>query len=205
MNLDELWNSPRNAPTPEARDELVRRALGRLRREQRWRLALLAWTFAILTLFTARVIGWGAARPAGWAGGVTLALMLAAQWATFGYWAWQFLRAWEKPHPSGPTIRQALETSLRQVESQRRSQLATIGLFLVFAPLLGFAIAHLQGAGKMAARDAVVASLLAAIVWAVPMAALVGRLRWRILPRKRALEALLQQYREEAAGRPIEE
>jgi hypothetical protein len=195
MNVNDVWNSSRNAPTSMERDALVQHARQTIRRLQRRRVVFLTWTGSALLAVTAlAVYVWSTGR-ADATGAWALSLTLVAQWIAFLHGVRQTLGTAGKPVAPEASIRESLETLRREAENERRGQVAVLVLFAVAAPLMAAAILHLRQIGKMGPSEALSAGALFAGVCAISVTVILVRLFRSILPRRRRLSALLQQYR----------
>jgi hypothetical protein len=195
MKLDDVWNSPANAPTPGEGAAAVRLARDTIRVLQRRRAAFLAWTGAVLAATTGLgVYAWLSDAADG-----TLAasLLLAAQWAVVFYLLRQYLHTRRAALEAGGTVRASLEALAREAESERRRQLVVLALFAGAAPLLAGALVELRRSGRMAPDEAVSAALVLAALVATSAAAVAVRLARVTQPRCRRLRALVEQYRED--------
>jgi hypothetical protein len=194
MNLNEVWNSSGNAPAAAEADALARQALDTIRRARRRQIAFLVWTATALSAVTGgAVYAWaarGAAGGAGWAVG----LMLAAQWAAFVHFLRRTLAGGRPPLAGDTSIRESLEALRRKADDDRRGLMVVLALYAVFAPLMAAALLHLREAGKMAPHEALSAAVLGAAVIVIGAAVVSVRLFRIVLPRRRRLEALLEQY-----------
>ena len=70
-------------------------------------------------------------------------------------------------------------------------------LFAVFAPLLALAIRQLVASDKMTPDQAMSGGLVFLGIAAVSVGSILWRLRRRVLPRRRRLQALLRQFDEQ--------
>jgi hypothetical protein len=187
MTIEDVWNSPGNTPTAQATTLLVRDSFERLRRRRRRDRALLAWLAVVLPTLTAGVL-YGPVQ-----GGWTLPLILASQWGVFLYWLRQALRSSRSGLPAA-TIRESLETLLRETEAERRKTIAVLALYAVVVPLLGVSLMHLRDSGLMAPHEAVSAGAVFAGVLGLGLAVILARLFGSVVPRQRRLAALVAQY-----------
>lgn len=197
MDLGSVWNSPGNTPTTLEREHFVRETTNRLRRARWRRLAFLIWTGSVLSLITAWVAYRCLWRPAEIRGTWPLFAVLAAQWCVFLHWLRDTAALGRKRPLHGPGVRESLEALSRETERERRGQIAVLVLFAVVAPLMAIAIRHLGGAGKMAPHEALSVGVLFAAVVLVAVTVILTRLFRVVLPRRRRLEALLDQYRDQ--------
>ena len=197
MNLDELWNSPANAPGPIEREAFVAQTLLRVARERRQRKGMLIFSAILLLLSTAPAVYTRITDPAALGSSRSLYLMLASQWLLILYWARQLRPAVGMTAGEGDTIQGSLARLLWEVESERRSQLGVVVLFAVFAPLLALAIRQLVASDKMTPDQAMSGGLVFLGIAAVSVGSILWRLRRRVLPRRRRLQALLAQFGEE--------
>ncbi len=156
MNLDELWNSPANAPGPIEREAFVAQTLLRVARERRQRKGMLIFSAILLLLSTAPAVYTRITDPAALGSSRSLYLMLASQWLLILYWARQLRPAVGMTAGEGDTIQGSLARLLWEVEAERRSQLGVVVLFAVFAPLLALAIRQLVASDKMTPDQAYV-------------------------------------------------
>lgn len=197
MNLAEIWTSPLNAPGPLVADRLVRETLDSVRRLQRRRTAFLVWTAAALSSLTAGGVYLALTRPAELGGLPVLALLIAAQWGVFALVLRQWLSARRATRLPGATVHASLERLWTEVENERKRQLAVLGLFAVAVPVVALAILHFREVGKMAPHEAASAALLFTLLVTGNLAVILVRRYAFVLPRRRRLEELLRQYRED--------
>lgn len=194
MTLDELWQSPINAPTSLEREAFVAQTLARvaLERRKRWGMLLFSGSLLVLTTFPALYARF--TRPAEFRSMGSLYLMLASQWLLILYWARQ-LRQGARVRPGeDASVRGSLQRLLDEVDAERRSQLGVVVLFAVFAPLLALAIRQLVAGGKMTPDQALSGGLVFLGITTVSVGSILWRLRYRVLPRRRRLLALLRQF-----------
>jgi hypothetical protein len=196
MDLSSVWNSPRNTPSSVEREQFVRETTNRLRRARRRQLAFLVWTGSVLALMTAgAVYGW-IWRPAETRGAWPLFAVLAAQWCVFLHWL-RDTAGGRKGSAAEAGVRESLEALARETERERRGQIAVLGLFAVVAPLVVSAILYLGEVGKMAPHEALSAGALFSAVILVAITVIMARLFRIVLPRRRRLALLLEQYRDQ--------
>lgn len=194
MTLDELWQSPINAPTPIEREAFVAQTLARVARERRKRWGMLLFSGGLLLLTTVPALYARFTRPAEFRSMGSLYLMLASQWLLILYWARQ-LRPGRRVRPGeDATVRGSLQRLLAEVDAERRSQLGVVVLFAVFAPLLVLTLRQLVAGGKMTPDQALSGGLVFLGITAASVGTILWRLRYRVLPRRQRLQALLGQF-----------
>lgn len=197
MDLSSVWNSARNTPSSVEREQFVRETTKRLRRARRRQLAFLVWTGSVLALMTAgAVYGW-IWRPAETRRAWPLFTVLAAQWCVFLHWLRDIASGGRKGSAAATGVRESLEALSRETERERRGQIGVLGLFALVAPLVATAIRHLSDSGKMAPHEARSAGALFAAVILVAIIVIMARLFRIVLPRRRRLAVLLEQYRDQ--------
>lgn len=196
MTLDELWNSPANAPGPIEREAFVAQTLLRVARERRQRKGMLLFSGILLLLSTVPAVYTRVTDPEALRSSASLYLMLASQWLLILYWARQLRQGGRMTAGEGDTIQDSLARLLWEVEAERRSQLGVVVLFAVFAPLLALAIRQLVASDKMTPDQAMSGGLVFLGIATVSVGTILWRLKYRVLPRRRRLQALLAQFGE---------
>jgi len=197
MNLDELWASRDNTLAPAETETWVRQLLEGQRAARRRRVAFLAWTFTVLAAITGLVVMTALVDPSELAAMPAVVVLLAAQWAAFGFLLRQLLLSGSAHALRGATIRESLERLRHDAAGAARKTAVILGLFAVAFPTLWAAIAQLRSAGRMAPHEAASATI---VLTGVLVVASVGVLwqRYRVaLPRRARLDAVLRQYVEE--------
>jgi hypothetical protein len=196
MTLDGVWGSRGNTPASAETAMWIRQLLDGLRGARRRRVAFLVWTFAVLAAITALVGMTALVKPSELTSAPAVVVLLATQWATFGFILRQALQAGALHPFRGATIRESLELLHREAGDTARRTAVILGLFAVAFPTLWAAIAQLRAAGKMAPHEASSAAVVLTGVLAIAASGFIFR-RYRVaLPRRARLEALLRQHRE---------
>ncbi|MBN8249434.1 MAG: hypothetical protein J0L84_18565 [Verrucomicrobia bacterium] len=198
--IESLWRSPHNHPTPAELAGQRDRLIADLRRRRRTSQGLLWVTALPLLAFTARIalrsLSGDAPPPVDWNAEWAVIPFLALPW--IGWFLllrhhWNHLRR----HPDyDRSIRAGLEASLDENRVERQRSLVICGLLAASVPLLLLVVQQLRAVHK--AGDEI---LLPALVgWPLYVTAMIGWLVWgychRLLPRGRQLEHLLAAYRE---------
>jgi hypothetical protein len=201
MNYDELeaaWRSPRNQPSPAEIAASQQRFTAELERKRRGAKLLLFAVFAVLTLFSVRLLG-AVLWPG--AGG---RIDVAREWASLVFLALPWLGALalarqlvrherEHVHPG-----RSLAGSVRALLDENRMSRARLGvvaaLHVVMLVTLPLVVWQLRAVGK--AGDEIVWP--AFVGWPLVAAAILAAMAWHdrrtLRPRARQLEALLRDY-----------
>jgi hypothetical protein len=124
-------------------------------------------------------------------------VLIAAQWGVFALVLRQWLRTRAATRVLEGTVQASLERLWSEVEHERKRQLAVLGLFAVAVPALAATLLQLRDVGKMAAHEMASAATLFALIAAGNLVFILVRRYGFVLPRRRRLEELLRQYREE--------
>jgi len=189
--LNELWNTAANRPDPVAGDAVAAQFLTRLHRRRRFQAWWLSWTFLALTGVTALAVAQFQREGVGG---------LAAQWSAVALLAlpWivavRFLHAFvrEKPGRLDRTLPLVETLAVAQGSNarERHRLVVVLGLLAVMAPVLALAIWQLHAVGKAATHEAwsLATVLGAALLFGAVI--VVARLRLRLVPERRMLEAL---------------
>ena len=197
MKLDELqdlWNSSANQPTPGQRAGIIARFTATLRRRRRQELCWLVWTFFVLTLLTGFVA---------WMIFKTDKVQLAAEWGAIPLllipwvFACLFLRRFLRqaaPTRDDVTISDSLSAAFAANESER-SKLKAIGLMYGIAlPVLALCMWQLHSVSKISVRELVSMIAFLGSALAVSGGAVLANYWFKLVPRGQKLKALLKQF-----------
>jgi hypothetical protein len=155
---------------------------------------MLLFSGGLLVLTTVPALYARFTRPAEFRSMGSLYLMLASQWLLILYWLRQLRTGEQVLTGEGDSVHGSLQRLLDEVDAERRSQLGVVVLFTVFTPLLALALRQLIASGKMSPDQALSGGLVFLGITAASVGTILWRLRYRILPRRRRLQALLGQF-----------
>jgi hypothetical protein len=189
--LDELWNDAANRPDPVAGERVAAHFLARLRRRRRFQAWWLGWTFLALTGVTALAVAQFRTEGAGgFAAQWSAVALLALPWIV----AVRFLHAFVREKPG------RLDGALPLVETlavaraanarERHRLIIVLGLLAVTAPVVALAIWQLHAVDKAAPHEAWSLAIVLGAGLLLGATIVVARLRLRLAPERRMLEAL---------------
>ncbi len=197
MNLDDLqkiWNSSGNQPSPADCARMTDRFARTLLRKRRFQAAWLGWTFFSLISITG-FVGWlilGTDKvdlKMEW-GVVTL---LAVPWAFAFHFLRQHLGAGTPSHQGDAAIVDALRTAREAIRTERRN-LKLIGiLYLIIVPWLALTIFQLHAAEKMTSSELLSLSIVMAGVLVLSAVGIFLKGR-HLLPQQEQLDSVLAQF-----------
>ena len=202
MKLDELeklWHSSVNCPTPDQRNQMVVRFTASLRRRRQQELGWLVWTFFVLTLLTGFV---------GWLIFGTDKIKLTAEWAAIPlllipwFFAGLFLRQFLRQSASMPdgdvTISDALTAAFAANESERFKLKAVGAMYLIALPVLAVCMWQLHSVGKVSSRELISMGTFLGGALAVSAGAVLARYWFSLVPKRQKLKVLLSQFEQVA-------
>lgn len=202
MNIDELqsaWDSPRNRPSDEAREQFARDFTRRMMAKRRFQTIWLTNTIVWLALITGLALHSMASGKTTIAGEWGVLPLLILPWGL----AIHFLRRHLKPVTPRADGELSVTESLRAAHGsicQEQSHLKLVGLLLVvMMPLLGVAMAQLSKAGKVneSQLQSMAAFFGAALL--LGLGGILCRYFLSLIPQKRRLAAVLGEFSEQGA------
>ena len=195
--LQNLWNSKANEPSPEQRQEMIGRLVHGLRRKRRQEIAWMAWTFLVLTVLTVF---------AGWLIFATDKFSFGSEWGMIPlllipwFFAVLFLRRFLRQNGRIPQGEVSVLDSLKAAWKANRaeqSKMRAIGvMYLIVVPVLGFGMWQLVNVGKVSSRELVSMVIFLGGALAISALAVFARYRLRLLPEGEKIEDLLRQASE---------
>lgn len=196
-DLERAWRSPRNTAEPAALAAARDRLLADLKRRRRARRLFLALVLGALTLLTVRGAlatwprdGTAAINPGrDWAS----LLFLALPWAGFAVLMRQMLRDERRHRHAGDAIGDTVRALLDENATTRAGLRVTAGLLGATLLLLPLVVVRLRATGKAGDEILWPAFLGWPLIAGAILATLWWQDRYRLLPRRRQLEALRQE------------
>lgn len=202
MNFEEIevvWRSPHNQPSPAEIEHLKMKLAAELTRRHRASLGLLGLTALPLVVITYKIV-----RHAFWPDPTHTPVDWEREWALLPFlilpWlGWFMMLRLYLGHQRRHTdyqgsIRAAIAASLDENRTERTRYRVVAGILFASIPLLGLIALQLRSVGK--AGDEIL--LPALVIWPAYVALMVAWFGWyyfrRLLPRKRQLEELAQVY-----------
>ncbi len=202
-DIENLWRSPENNPTPSEMERQRAEFVSRLRREYLGFKLRMALIFGGLSWITGKLIHRIATQ-----GPLQLprekSIDLASEWALIPFLAlpWVaailFVRLHLKHRRSHPDFDQSIPATIRAMVDSTRLAIKRlrimVGLSVLGVPILAFCIIQIHHAGKIHPNELTsVAALFSAIFVITFGCFAIGYFR-DLLPRKRRLEELMASY-----------
>jgi hypothetical protein len=196
-DIQNLWQSPDNHPSPTALDGERKKLMSELRRRRRRFVVFISLVFSALGLFTGRVIIqllWPGPVPIEVSREWSFLVVLGLPWLAAIMLAWQFGRHRVAHAQYDRSIFDSARALLDENRLSRTRVKAAACLHVLFLFVLPLVVRQLQASGK-AGQEIVVPAF---VVW--PLIALgIGvalfyHYRRHLLPQQRELEALLRAY-----------
>ncbi len=197
-DIEALWRSPHNQPSPEDIDLAHSRLVVTLRRRQRGFVIQMACAFVWLVLITG-----GLAYVVLWPDGAKAAPSFSREWAVLLLLALPWLAAlsFVRQNRRGLTLRSdpevSISASLRAMIAQSHQSLrrmrSILWLHLISVPVLALCISQIHDAGKARPHELISMITVLAVIIALSVTGIfIGMARRR--GEVRRLESLLQNY-----------
>jgi MFS family permease len=201
MKLDELqqlWNSPDNQPTPDQQDAWIARFNDTLRKQRRRNAIWLGWVFFVLTSLTA-FFAWlivatdKVKLETNW----FAILLLLVPWALAGFLLRTFAR--ERQNECGEqSIAASLKAALSANQLERRKLKALGLMYVVFVPILCGSVWQIHAAGKVTSRELPSMVAFFGVALTISAAAVLAKYWLRLVPENVRLSAVLSQMGDDA-------
>ncbi|MBI2514078.1 MAG: hypothetical protein HYV96_19065 [Opitutae bacterium] len=191
--LHDLWCSPANQPDSSAGRAAAAQFAAQWRRRRRWQAAWLAWTFLALTAATALAVTQVLRGTVDLGPRAALVPLLGLPWLAAFYFLRRHLRQGAAAPHAGEPFGEALRHA-EQANAAERHRLTVIGWLLVaMTPVSALAVFQLHAAGKASAHEAWSMAAVFGVALAAGLCAVVLRLRRRLQPERRLIEARLRE------------
>ena len=205
MNFDDLqslWQSPANNPEPNDMKKQKEEFVSKLRREYRGFRLHMTLVFGALAVLTVKIVHHVLTQDAL---PQTKAIDLTSEWALIPFLAlpWiaaiYFVRLHLKHRRSHPDYDQTISATLRAMVDSTASAMkrmkTMISLYIIGIPICALVMNQIQEAGKIRPHELKSMIALFGGITVIALACFAYEYFRNLVPRKRRLDALLEDYR----------
>lgn len=196
MNLNEMqsvWASPRNRPSPEEQQHLARQFARQMIRRRRfqsvWLIQTFAW-LAITTVIAIRSIASGKTSPGQEWG---LFPLLLAPWALALHFLLRHLKPAAPLARGESSVAESFRAALGSNRTERSHLKLVGGLLVIMIPLLALAMQQLHAMGKVSDRELACMAAFFGGALLLGAAGMAVRYFGRLRPQQKRLDALLTE------------